>query len=315
MNFNVHTRNVDLLPSHNKLIQRHTAKIRKLLDSFSADAVDLTLRLERLPRGNQFRASLVLTLPQQTLAVESVQDAATSALTEVFRDLFRKIKRFKSHLSREQIWKRRRVGEQPSTPAAWEVQEIAVENLERLETFIRREILHAVMQGEIPPGVVEPQAVVDDVFLYVTSQPQAKPPQMTVLQWMIQTARELLQKRFQEAQEKGEDSHVEETAQEKTSWDDEVLSFYQPDEELRVEDLLADPHTDSPEEVLAREEMATRLEKAVAGLPNSLRESFVLFALEGFTSDEVAMMTGKTPDQVLAEVEEARELLRRELRA
>ncbi|GAB4238016.1 MAG: hypothetical protein Kow00109_12210 [Acidobacteriota bacterium] len=316
MNLNIHTRNVDLLPTHQKLIQRQTAKIRKLMDSFSPDAVELTIRVEKLPRGNQFQTTAILALPQETITVEKIQNAVTTSLGEALRELFRRTKRFKSQLKREQLWRRRRGVEEAATPS-WEVEQLAAEYLERLETFVRREIYHLIIQGEIPPGVIEPQAIVDDVYLYVTAQPDAKPPELTVFAWMIQVSRELLQKRIAELQEHRDEPHVEETAgtEAPAGWDDETLAFFQPDEELRVEDLLEDPTSENPEELLEREETFARLQKAVAKLPPDLREAFVLFAFEGFTSDEIAMLTGKLPEEVRSAVEQAREQLRRELRA
>ncbi|MFZ0426509.1 MAG: flagellar biosynthesis protein FliA, partial [Acidobacteriota bacterium] len=98
-------------------------------------------------------------------------------------------------------------------------------------------------------------------------------------------------------------------------WEDEALNFYQPDEAMHLEDLMSDGSTSNPEELMEREETEAQLQRAIAALPSSIRESFVLFALEGFTSDEVAMMTGKEPQEVLDEVEQAREALRRDLKS
>ncbi len=67
------------------------------------------------------------------------------------------------------------------------------------------------------------------------------------------------------------------------------------------------------EEILARAEAVEKLQKEIANLPSSVRESFVLFSLEGFNSDETAMITGKEPADVLTEVEEARLELRKRL--
>jgi DNA-directed RNA polymerase specialized sigma24 family protein len=105
------------------------------------------------------------------------------------------------------------------------------------------------------------------------------------------------------------DAKVEEPAKPVAQWEDELLDFYQPDEMLHIEDLLKDGSVENPEEIMEREEVEERLQQNIARLPTSIRESFVLFALEGFTSDEVSMITGKKSDQVLTEVEKAREYL------
>ena len=84
-------------------------------------------------------------------------------------------------------------------------------------------------------------------------------------------------------------------------------------EALSIEDILPDERGENPEERIAAEESQKRLRKAIARLPRPIRETFILFALEGFNSDEVAMITGKTPAEVTGDVEKARQELRRRL--
>jgi RNA polymerase sigma factor (sigma-70 family) len=130
---------------------------------------------------------------------------------------------------------------------------------------------------------------------------------------MFRLARNHIQQRLSKLEEHRDDTHLEEQAGLAERWEDESLNFYQPDEALRVEDLLKDGASFNPEQLLQRDEVEEQIHRAIANLPRHLRESFVLFALEGFTSDEVAMMTGSEPRQILEQVEEARERLRREL--
>ena len=66
-------------------------------------------------------------------------------------------------------------------------------------------------------------------------------------------------------------------------------------------------------EGLEREEVQEQLHHSIAQLSGSVRESFVLFCLEGFNSDEVAMVTGKEPEEVLKEVEQARQELKQKM--
>ena len=68
-----------------------------------------------------------------------------------------------------------------------------------------------------------------------------------------------------------------------------------------------------PEQLLAQEEAKDELQKAIASLPNVVREPFVLFALEGLNSDEVAMIMDKSPREIVQDVEQARMELRKRL--
>jgi RNA polymerase sigma factor (sigma-70 family) len=136
---------------------------------------------------------------------------------------------------------------------------------------------------------------------------------MPIEQWMFQVARKTLTTRLGDLEETREEPHIEENADEVESWEDENLNFYQPDESLQVEDIIEDGASNNPEEILERDEAEQKIQHSIAQLPQSFRESFVLYVLEGFTSDEIAMMTGKHPRQVIDEVENAREILRNEL--
>ena len=97
-------------------------------------------------------------------------------------------------------------------------------------------------------------------------------------------------------------------------WEDEAFDFYQPDEALRLEDLLADEHTQNPEEIMQYEEAEAEIHKSIAKLPKGMRESFVLSVMEGFAPDEVAMITGKQTTEITRDVERARKELRQRLR-
>ena len=316
MNIKIHPRNLDLLKSHEQLINHQSAKIRKMLPTFAPETVDLDVSLAKLPRGSQFQTGLVLTLPQRVIKVEEIENNPTTSLVHAFGELRRRVQRFKSQLNREKLWHKQPPTTAPAVPLTrWEVESEANAHLEKLENYVRREILHRVVQGEVPPGILEPQAHVDDVFLFVTSRPEAKPTGLTVEQWMFQVARTLLQERLDEIDSHREEPHMEESASPAQQWEDEELNFYQPDEAMHLEDLMSDGSTSNPEELMEREETEAQLQRAIAALPSSIRESFVLFALEGFTSDEVAMMTGKEPQEVLDEVEQAREALRRDLKS
>jgi len=312
MNVQIHHKNLELLRNHQKLIDRQSQKISKMLRTFSSEVVDLIVTIERLPRGSQYQTGLTLTVPQQTIRVEEIEDNPTSSLVRAFGELRRRVKRFKSQLSRERLWRREplRTWTEASVQSTLELQETIQENLEKVENYIRRELYHNVIAGVMPAGILEPHALVDDVFLEVTTQVDTRPSDLSLEQWMFQVARLKIKERLKELEELREEAKFEEEASASSHWEDEQLNFYQPDELLHLEDLVSDGNSANPEEIFAREEVAEQLQQNVAHLPDSIRESFVLFALEGFTSDEVSMITGKKREQVLDEVEKAREYLR-----
>ena len=312
MNLKVHTRNFERFPAFDKVIERQTRKIRKLLPTFPSDALSLNVTVEKLARGRQFRASLVLGMPQRTFRVEEIESNPTSGILRAYAELLRRVKKFKSQLNREKFWRRQAtLPDQPPPLRTAVATPDADLNLERVENYIRRELFHQIALEKLPPGIIQPQALLEEVFLQVHEQ--SRPENQSSEQWGYQIARQAVRERVQELNQSRGDAHLGEVVPRLSTWDDEELNFYQPDEVLHLEDLLDDKRSTTPEKLLQLEETEVQIQHAIARLPDSIRESFVLFALEGFNSDEVAMITGQTSQEVLQHVERARGKLQEEL--
>ena len=317
MALKIHSRHFEISPNLTALIDKQAAKIRKFLPTFASGDIDVTVNMEQLPRGNQYQTILVLSLPQTVIRVEELQDNPTGSAQGAFHELIRRVKRFKSRLNHERLWHRQPPEAAPSpeidSPPAGEV--VFGESLEKVENYVRREIYHKVLAGLIPAGIIDPHALVDEIFVQIKSRQRQAPDGGNVERWIYKLAREHIRDRISELNSHREERHIEELVTPTESELEEEEDFFQPDEALHLEDLIQDRHSASPEELLAREEVAERLQRAIAHLPHELRESFVLFSLEGFTSDEVAMITGKQAAQILAEVETARARLKQEVRS
>ena len=319
MNLKIQNRNWELAPSLERVIQRKSQKLRKMLPTFASEVLDLHVSLEKLPRGRQYQTILVLTTPQTAIRVEEIEENPASSVLRAYVELVRRIKKFKSQLSRERFWQRQTRQVEGAFSDAdpgdlqGDLQHVISQHLDKVENYIRRDLFHQAMVEDLPRGLLEPQALVDEVFLELNSKARRRPENLSIEQWMFRTAREMIRRRIRQWEVSREERHLEESARTETGWDDEALNFYQPDEVLHLEDLLRDNHSVDPEELLAREETEEVLQQGIAHLPASIRESFVLFVLEGFNSDEVAMITGKAPVDVLREVEQAREQLRRQI--
>ncbi|MFQ5928972.1 MAG: HPF/RaiA family ribosome-associated protein [Acidobacteriota bacterium] len=315
MNLKIQNRHLEITQSLERLIDRQSRKLQKILPTFASHDLDLHVTLEKLPRGKQYHTVLVLNMPQNAMRVEEMENNPATSVIRAFEELLRKIKKFKSRLNRERFWQKQAgvPTHISSSQNTRELEDAINQNVDQIENYIRRELYHQALVENIPVGLVQAQALLDEVFLEVTSKTVARPENIPLEQWMFQIARETVKNRIDDWQAACEEPHVEEAAKTSSRWDDEVLNFYQPDEVLRLEDLLRDEHSTTPEELLAREEVREQLQEAIARLPSSIRESFVLFALEGFNSDETAMIMGKDPSEVLEDVEKARLELRRQM--
>jgi len=315
MNLKFQFRHLKVTEALKRLIDVHANKVEKILPTFTSRDLDLHISLERLPRGKQFHAVLVMTMPQKQIRVERMENNPTTSVLRAFDELLRRIKRFKSQLNRESLWKKEPVSESTeSRTYKTRILENAInQNLDKIENYIRRDLLHRALIEDVPIGLLQARALVDEVFLEVNSRVMDRPEALPLDQWMFQIARRELNSRFLELRVAREEVHVEERADTPSRWDDEELTFYQPDEVLRIEDLIRDEHSVDPEQLLAQEEAKDELQKAIASLPNEVREPFVLFALEGLHSDDVAMIMGKSPREIVQNVEKARMELRKHL--
>lgn len=318
MNLKFQRRNIPLFPGLRERIKKRSQKITKLLPTFSSQDLDLHVTLEKLPHKKQYRTVLVLTTPQSTLRAEDIEDKLATSALRAFDELVRRIEKFKSQLNRQKLRRRRLATSVATSPTGKtgelrELKEAVDRYLPKIENYIRRELLHDTLTEGLPSGLLEPDAVIDEVFLEIVSRATEKPDDRSFEHWFYQVARSTLTDRIQALRLAREEPHVEESLRLSSPWEDEMLNFYQPDERLHLEDLLPDQKNDNPEESIVREEAEKQLRNKIARLPKPIRECFILSLLEGFKPDEVAMLTGTTPSTVLERIEEARKQLRQSI--
>src|SRR3954464_14470306 len=100
-----------------------------------------------------------------------------------------------------------------------------------------------------------------------------------------------------------------------TASDESFLQYHQPGETMNREDVVKDPRVFNPEELAASDEMVDQLEQALQGAKRDERESFVLFAIEGFTVEEISHVTDRDAEAIRAEINAARAHLIKKLPA
>ena len=76
--------------------------------------------------------------------------------------------------------------------------------------------------------------------------------------------------------------------------DEARLQFHQPDERLLEEDTIADGHAGNPEQMASRQELITLVQLALRDARRTDREVFILHAVEGFSQEEIAVITDHT---------------------
>ena len=194
-------------------------------------------------------------------------------------------------------------------------------HLKGLHHFVRHELRYLEAVGDLAPGTVTPDDVVDAVLLYAHRQFVKHPPDERLRGWLVRLAREHLDsevKRFASERQRTP-AHIEDDVPETSPAEavstlgDEILDFYEPDEDLKLEDIIPDLDAQSPEEEAARSELRQCVDVALAGMPRQWRRALLLRYTEGLTGAALAMALHRTPAETERILDNARAVLRQHL--
>jgi RNA polymerase sigma factor (sigma-70 family) len=305
---------------HEKL-RSALSKLERHLEHFPSDAVHLQVVLEKHPRKPQFTAGLVLRVPSNIL--RSAQDGSdpVSALSSAVRTLLRQLESLKSELRREVLWKRksRRAELHASKPLRFAASPLASgtgpqslgdvigalleENYARLLRYVRRHLWHEVRLSRMPAGAVDARAVVDEVARLALAAPDKKPAGSGFLLWFYLLARRELARRCKAVRAQAQETVPLEEPRVLPE-DAEAAAGYEPEQPLDIveqvleppvvetKDLIPDPRTAPPDEVVAQRELLDEVQNTANTWPKPEREVFELYFVEGFEPSEIAMVLG-----------------------
>ena len=94
----------------------------------------------------------------------------------------------------------------------------------------------------------------------------------------------------------------------------EILDFYEPDEDLKLEDLVPDLDAPTPEQEAAWNELRRRAVAVLASMPSEWRRILLLHHVDGLAGAELAKAVGRTKAETERILAHAREYLREKLR-
>lgn len=196
---------------------------------------------------------------------------------------------------------------------------LVAEHLPMLYRFIRHEIAHYEAEGELMPGELSAEDVVDAMLLQAQRDFLRRPVERNVRGWLVRRARERLEadvRRLKARRERAvplelDTAEVPDPAP-VTLEDGEVL-FYEP-QALTPEDLFPDIDVPpSPEQEMEARERQFCVDRALAEMPGEWRRALQLHYFDGFTPAELAEALGRPEAETRRMLEEARALVRRRL--
>jgi RNA polymerase sigma factor (sigma-70 family) len=313
-----------------KLINQQVEKLGRYLRVFRPELVHLKGVIEENPAREGVVVSLNLRLPSGQMAAQESSPTTTAAIKAAFDSIAEQVKKHKELLRNHHKSGRRRglaraMAETvpfEETLAAIKPEHISSEdissyvnvNLPRLQRFVQREIDYRESQGQLQPGQVAVDDVVGEAIANALSEQQESPERMKLEAWVHRLAMLAIDEL---ALENREDGHVPlERArgeQNVRASDEARLQFHQPDEQLSEENVIPDTTANNPEELAAQEELITLVETTLRDAGRNEAEAFILYAIEGFTPEEIADITNRSVEEVRTSIRKAREHLQRVL--
>ncbi|CAB3807524.1 hypothetical protein LMG28688_06563 [Paraburkholderia caffeinitolerans] len=316
MKTSISYRNVAKLarPELEDLIGRLTERrLKPHLSHFPTGLVRLHATVERSRHRSVYRVRLQLVLPGGPLACGNDSPEPGPAIELSMTELERQLERHVAHLRHEDAWRRkeRRAGLQQLKAALAEQTdagsalfgECVRPLLAPLQRFVQREIAYLQARGDLAAGDPTVDDIVDEALARACERRAERPRRLEPLQWLYQIALERLADEVAHRQsEEGRcislEGRLPVRLHEPHEDDDELLfEYWQPDEVLRLEDVV--PATDgSPEDVVMTRELRELVATLLAELPEPWRRAVTLCRLEAQPADAAAQVLGITEPEL-----------------
>jgi RNA polymerase sigma factor (sigma-70 family) len=327
-------------PDVEREFQQQLQKLNRRLQVFKPELVHFHAIVE-FENGHSAKASLNLRLPSGQMAAQKSGENVLAAAKNAFTDLLSQVGKHKELLRGNWSWKRRRapgkgrmagptafdqpiaaadIG-QPERPPQAELENGDIShwinvNLPRLERFVDRELRYQVAAGQVREGQISREEVIDEVMVSALSHEEEKPDDLALESWLYRLALQAMRHLAQaNADTAGVSLDASVGTQNVTGSDENLLQYHQPDDALREENVIRDRSVRTPEEIFASEEMVAQLDFVLHKITPQDREAFVLYALEGFTVEEIAHISDLPQDRIRESIRRARERIQHDLPA
>jgi RNA polymerase sigma factor (sigma-70 family) len=320
-------------PDIDKEIQHWIAKVQKRLQVFRPDLIHLKGSVEQNSPREGTVVSLNLRLPSGQMATQESAPSPTAAIKAGFDNLMEQIRKHKELLRNSHSWRRHRALEgipaapvpfeqtfaavAPDTATSEDIRSYLNANLRRLRLFVEREISFRESSGDLEPGSLSWEEVVDEAVARALDEKIDKPDRITLEPWLYRLAIRALNDFGLRQANESEEVAIQRTMRNRhgaPNDDENRLQFYQPDEAYSGEGGIADQQASTPEQIAYSDEMISLVQFALQKAKREDREAFILYAIEGFSLKEIATIVDRTPEQVRQSVRDAREALRRNMR-
>jgi DNA-directed RNA polymerase specialized sigma24 family protein/ribosome-associated translation inhibitor RaiA len=317
-------------PDIEKEVHQQVEKLRKRLQVFRPELIHLKGLIEENSPREGVVVSLNLRLPSGQMAAQRKAPGPAAAVKAAFDDLLQQITRHKDllrsthkfprfrqgaqvHLGRQTPFEDTLASVQAPVVSSDDIRTYVNVNLARLERFVERELYFRETSEQIESDAISKEEVVDEAIVRALGEGSDKPERLALEPWLYRLAMRAIDEMAAGTDQHNGNVHLEDSARKRNvrASDEAELQFHQPDEAILGATVIADRRVETPEQIASSDEMLRLVEIALHGTDRAAREAFILQAIEGFTDDEIAVITDRKPDDVRTSVKAACDHLRK----
>lgn len=323
MKWHILLKGIEETPRIRQGLDRMRRRLERRVQNFDHEQVALRGVIEKHPSKVRFRVSFLFAVPGRILIAKEERPELDVALREAVSELERQLDKHKAVLRRELVWKRKE--RRKESALAGKVSELPLEerdrqaflgvieaHLDTLQRFARREIAARLASGEVLPGQVTPDDVVNAVIETAAREFPRRPKDLSLDRWLVQLVLDNMKKEVARAREMGGPLRLEEASAVPGSAEG-FFDFYQPDEVVKLEDLLPASEIPTPEQEIERWEFQRWINQTLSHLPSQWRLALVLHGAEGYSVEDTARLLGLSESETKQALDSAKAFLRHKL--
>lgn len=298
-----------------KVIAKEVRQLESHLKRCRPELVRLEISVSQTAGKCSIHASLHLQLPSGVIAAHEDGFEIEPVLRKSFADLRRRVDRkvalLKDEPQSKRAARRARIGALlPPARDKAEAERRALffdlieDHLDAVYDTVRRELPYMEASGSVREGRLHVGDLVDATILKGLERFERRPAEFAVGAWLTRLAFETIDAAARDASRALPDSAAslesepDAPAQDPTEADQQMFEFYQPDDVLRLEDLVADGSANDPEVEATRHEVALALHRVIAALPALWRRVLLRLDLENDTAEKISLTLGIPKDDV-----------------
>ncbi|MFO7890593.1 MAG: hypothetical protein R6V04_09670 [bacterium] len=317
MKVDIYKKNITIDQVTRSHLDQKVMNMEKRLKRYHPDACFLIIRLSKNEKKSLFLCSLELKIFNKILYAKKQHSILLSAIKQSFDALVRSLEKYRLRINKSLRRKKKNHQVNIKTRLASSMESIEdsewqmlfhdtiKKQLNRLYRLARHEIVNLQLQGKREPGELLPQDVLDESILMVYRTGKKNKTSSEIEHHLIQAIYEVTEVLSREIDEKRKkeisiDKQIRQLKEEDmvTSLGEEMLYFYEPDEVLKLEDMVKDQGSLRFQDIPEEKEIQKRLYQIINRFPGEHRKVFTLLFIEDYSEEEVALLLKKSPTEI-----------------